>query len=328
MIWFFVLVLLIFFWYFTIDIPALALNFGQNYVAIHLILHVLISILTAWVMMLEVYKYRTVKILLPKQSTVLWTIGWILGVVITWCPVCGWTLMSAFGITSVLSFLPWYGLELKFLSVFILFWAQDILIQNMFVCMRFSLWYWIKKIHISLSMWVFFVWILFVAYLLRPQTSIVLPGDTILFPTSNYTIFSYELQDWCSNASYFLETFTTTSNSSKILWLYVYDSSTIWKFLACKDPLMSIDMDMDTFDRIVSDYIAWNRNIQLNSTSYIVEYDSCIDPYYQYCLQWKYMFVKNNIVYALLANYVSWTVLDDTIASSFIDAEVAKWRLQ
>jgi len=91
---------------------------------------------------------------------------------------------------------------------------------------------------------------------------------------------------------------------------------------------MSIDMDMDTFDRIVSDYIAWNRNIQLNSTSYIVEYDSCIDPYYQYCLQWKYMFVKNNIVYALLANYVSWTVLDDTIASSFIDAEVAKWRLQ
>jgi hypothetical protein len=89
--------------------------------------------------------------------------------------------------------LPRYGLELKLLSVFILFRAQDILWTNMIVCQRFFLKKWIKKTHIVVSFIVLISSFFSLFLFFRPHKSIILPGDVVLYPTEDYTLFTYEL---------------------------------------------------------------------------------------------------------------------------------------
>ena len=329
-LWIFFLLLLLMFWYFIIDVKALDLNFGRSYTIVHIVLHVLLAILVWWIITLQVYKIRQNKKIFKEKSDILsifWVFFWVL---ITWCPVCWRTLVSALGISTLLNFLPRYGLEIKLLSVFFLFWAQDILLSNVDKCQIFNFKLWFLKKRILFSILFLILSIFFISYMIRIENFVDLPWNTKLIPSKDYNIFTYELKDWCSNSSFFVETFTQTNKSTKILWLYVYDLETIEKFANCKHASMSFELNNLEFKNIIEKYGDKNNsNLKLlNNTKYFVNYNNCEDFQFEYCLEWKYRFVKNNVIYKIVANIVSWNVLSQENSILYLDEEISKRQIK
>ena len=60
--------------------------------------------------------------------------GTFLGLLVAGCPACSITLASYLGLGSLISFLPWYGLELKIIAIFLLIYANISLLKNLKVC--------------------------------------------------------------------------------------------------------------------------------------------------------------------------------------------------
>lgn len=154
-----------------------------------------------------------------------------------------------------------------------------------------------------------------------------MPGNVVLYPSDDYTLFTYELDQWCSNSMYFIEGYTASNKSAKILWLYLYDELMLDAFSLCKDDLMDFTIDKSDYFRILWMYISWNL-VTLWSTSYVIEYTSCEDYEYPFCLEGKYYFVSKDTLYVLIARYTSWTISYDDVAISALEKEVEKWILK
>lgn len=101
-------------------------------------LHILLSILFGIFLSGQIYKIYAMWTIKTegKSKGILW---WIFGVLITGCPSCSIGIASYLGLSSILSFLPRYGLELKIAAVVLLLWANYSLYKNLLVCKRKTL---------------------------------------------------------------------------------------------------------------------------------------------------------------------------------------------
>lgn len=98
-------------------------------------LHILLSILFGLFLSGQIYKIYTMwtKKNQGKSRGILW---WVLGILITGCPSCSIGIASYLGLSSILSFLPRYGLELKIVAVLLLVWANYSMYKDLLVCKR------------------------------------------------------------------------------------------------------------------------------------------------------------------------------------------------
>jgi len=328
-LWSIVFFLILLLWYFTIDISLLEINFGIGYAIIHIILHILISIWVAWLFMIENYSFQKKKEISDKKPGILWLFWSIIWIIITGCPVCWWTLVSALWLSGLLSFLPWYGLELKLLSVFVLFWAQDILIGNIDRCQLFIFWKWIIKKKILYSFVVLFLSIIIIAYTTKPTTSMTIPWWIILIPSLDYNVYSYNLKEWCSNNSYFIESYTQTNKETKILWLSIYDKETIENFAVCnKEWWLEEKLNIDQFWEIIWEYKRLeeeNKLKKINNTNYLVKHDKCQDFNSPYCLWGEYWIWIKNKLYMVYVTTISEKNISIESGTILLDNEISKW---
>ncbi len=324
--------LVLIFGYWGIEIYLLEMNFGIEYAIIHIILHILIAILLGRLMMIIIYKIDKQKEIKDKKTGLIWIVASVIWIVFTWCPVCGITLVSMLGISSIITILPWSGLELKLLSVFLLFWTQDILIANIDWCRLMSGRRWIGEKKTIISWLLLVVSIVIIAYLIKPKTSIELIWDISLVPSSDYIVYSYDLKDWCSDTSYFVESYTKTSKETKILWLKIYDNINLKKYDICSEELwLKKSFDIDDREEITDEYQNWLQNNQLkkiNNIDYLVRYKKCDDYNKSHCLWWEYRFSKNHNLYMIYVNTISDHVISVDRWSVLLDKELEKWYIR
>lgn len=63
-----------------------------------------------------------------------WFFGWILGVLVSGCPACSITLASYIWLAGLISTLPYYGLELKVLSIILLLYSCYSTLKSLELC--------------------------------------------------------------------------------------------------------------------------------------------------------------------------------------------------
>ena len=68
------------------------------------------------------------------DKTSVWFLGWFLGFLISGCPACSITFASYLWLASIFSIFPYYGLELKILSVFLLLYANYTIFTQLDTC--------------------------------------------------------------------------------------------------------------------------------------------------------------------------------------------------
>jgi len=61
-------------------------------------------------------------------------LGGFLGVVVSGCPACSITLASYLGFASIVSSLPFFGIELKIVSLLLLLYVLYITLRDIDVC--------------------------------------------------------------------------------------------------------------------------------------------------------------------------------------------------
>ena len=105
-------------------------NLGYNFFIVEVSLTFLISILF-WIFLWSTFykiKYFQVK------KTSIWFFGWFLWVLVSGCPACSITLASYVWLASIISTLPYYWLELKVLSLWMLLYANYSTLKNLELC--------------------------------------------------------------------------------------------------------------------------------------------------------------------------------------------------
>lgn len=329
-LWIFSLLFLLWLWYWLIDFETLKLTFNAGYATIHIILHMLISILFSFLVTLRTYKIRNQHIQYKKKVNFLSAVWWAFWIIITWCPVCGgWTLISIFWLTNILARLPWYGLELKLLSVFLLFWSVDSIISNIQSCQIFSFWLWIKRKTILGSIGILLLSIIWIRYLMTPENFIKLPGEILLIPGSDYITFPYELDNWCSNNLFFVEFLPKKQKDTTIVWVYTYNIETLEKFESCKYEWLQQELSINDFQKIVTQYSksdATSKNI--NKMKYLVEYKNCKDEAISHCIEWQYRLVKDEFAHKIVVRWALWTKISDQELILLVDTEMSKIQLK
>lgn len=96
-------------------------------------LQIIIIVLFGLFFPITIYKYvKFSSISVKENSSSL--VGTFLGYLITGCPTCTFTLASFLGLASIISLLPWYGLELKIIAVPMLVYANYSTLKNLQVC--------------------------------------------------------------------------------------------------------------------------------------------------------------------------------------------------
>lgn len=118
--------------YFT-NLDLIQGNFGHSYMWAQIILQVLITILFALFVPISVYKFLEFNSFSLKENTTS-GLGTFFGVLVAGCPACSITLASYFGLAGLVSYLPWYGLELKIIAVPLLVYANYSLLKDLKVC--------------------------------------------------------------------------------------------------------------------------------------------------------------------------------------------------
>ena len=66
-----------------------------------------------------------------KGST---TLGSIFGIIVSGCPLCGITIASYLGLSSLIATLPFFGLELKVIGILLLLYSTITLLNKPFTC--------------------------------------------------------------------------------------------------------------------------------------------------------------------------------------------------
>jgi len=116
-------------YYFTESLQIIG-NLGETFYYTEITLSIAISILFWLFLASSFHKFRY----FGAKNTWIWWIGAFLWVIVSWCPACSITLASYIWLASIISILPFYWLELKFLSVFMLIYANYSIIKNLEVC--------------------------------------------------------------------------------------------------------------------------------------------------------------------------------------------------
>jgi len=115
------------------DFPTIAGNLGMTYAIIEGTAQVLLSLLFGMNIALLWYKLKLASSVNVKEggST---AIGSIIGIIVSGCPACSITIASYLGLASILSSLPFFGLEVKLLGIIIVLYATDSLAKNLTTC--------------------------------------------------------------------------------------------------------------------------------------------------------------------------------------------------
>jgi hypothetical protein len=92
-----------------------------------------IAILFSIFLSISIYKYtKFSKFDVSENSSSI--LGTFLAVLVTGCPACSITLASYLGLASILSFLPFFGLELKIIGIFLLLYANYSILTSLTTC--------------------------------------------------------------------------------------------------------------------------------------------------------------------------------------------------
>jgi len=108
-------------------------NMGMWFFVIQTITQSLITILFALFIPISLYKFILFSDLSVMENTGSF-LGGFFAVIVAGCPACSITLASYIGLAGILSIFPFYGLELKVLTVPILMWANYSILRNLSVC--------------------------------------------------------------------------------------------------------------------------------------------------------------------------------------------------
>ena len=105
-------------------------NLGYSFYIFEITLWAIIAVLFGLFLWSTVYKINFFK----WWKSWVGLFGWLLGILVTWCPSCSITLASYIWLAGILSILPFYWLELKFLSVFLLIYANYSTLKTLELC--------------------------------------------------------------------------------------------------------------------------------------------------------------------------------------------------
>lgn len=119
--------------YFFSDLATLKGNLGATFATVELVSGILLALLFGINAGLLYYKLRLASSVNAKESgsTIL---GGIFGIIVTGCPACSITLASYLGLASILSTLPFYGMEIKIIGLLLLLYSTNTLLKNLTVC--------------------------------------------------------------------------------------------------------------------------------------------------------------------------------------------------
>ena len=126
-------VLIIYFFSTQMADELIKVNYGVIYYNIVWILQILISLLLSLFIVLSVFKIRYFSTVSITQNGV-GGVGSTLGILVAGCPACSITIASYLGLASFISFFPYDGLELKFLSFILLLVVNFYLLRDLQVC--------------------------------------------------------------------------------------------------------------------------------------------------------------------------------------------------
>lgn len=118
--------------YFT-NFELIAGNFGHTYLWWQIIMQLLITILFGLFVPISLYKFLEFNSFSIKENISSGG-GTFLGLLVAGCPACSITLASYLGLTSLITLLPWYGLELKIMAIPLLAYANISLLKDLKVC--------------------------------------------------------------------------------------------------------------------------------------------------------------------------------------------------
>jgi hypothetical protein len=127
--------LFLFLSYIFTDYVTLQGNKGNAFLIIEIITSVIIAFLFGLTLGLLSYKIRMAATIKLKESGST-LIGSFLGILVTGCPACSITLASYLGLASIITLLPFSGLELKIISIGLLIYSNYSLLGNLSTCTR------------------------------------------------------------------------------------------------------------------------------------------------------------------------------------------------
>ena len=105
-------------------------NFWYNYYLLEIILTILIAILFWFFIGSTFYKMK----FFSKKNSWLWFFAWFLWILVSWCPACSITFASYLWLSWVIAVLPFWGIELKIISILILLYVIFLTIKNLEIC--------------------------------------------------------------------------------------------------------------------------------------------------------------------------------------------------
>ncbi|MFT4312803.1 MAG: hypothetical protein ACMXYA_00165 [Candidatus Woesearchaeota archaeon] len=103
-------------------------NFGTLYKNITLLLMILLSLLFG-LNMAALFARIKLKMSHNPDASILSIIGTFFAILVAGCGVCGFSIAGVLGLASFVSLLPYYGLELKILAVFLLLLSNHLLFK-------------------------------------------------------------------------------------------------------------------------------------------------------------------------------------------------------
>lgn len=108
-------------------------NLGMNYFIIQTITQIIIGILFMIFVPVSAYKIILFSDFSAKENSS-GILGGFVAIVVAGCPACSITLASYIGLAGFFSIFPFYGLELKVLTIPLMGWANYSLIKNLTAC--------------------------------------------------------------------------------------------------------------------------------------------------------------------------------------------------
>ncbi len=116
------------------DFALIAWNAWQIYALVEKILFGMFVVLFGLFISLTWYKFSLFGSSSPSKTSSMWWFGWILSILVTWCSSCSITLASYIWLSSLLSFLPFGGIEVNIIWVWLLVYSCIRSTKNLFVC--------------------------------------------------------------------------------------------------------------------------------------------------------------------------------------------------
>jgi len=102
-----------------LDVELVTGNIGSWFVYAEIILTVISAVLFGFFLASVMYKVKYFSLKWGAE----WAIGWAFVMIVSGCPSCSITLAYYIGLAGLISSLPYHGLELKFLWIWLISYA-------------------------------------------------------------------------------------------------------------------------------------------------------------------------------------------------------------